>query len=282
MNGTKQLIRHARDLVRTRALPSFLRGLAKLHATSEFVVTGLPRSGTSLLCAQLNTSASAICFNETVKSAHRLPTFFRDTRQKLTRGEPVENRFDAGGELTTDTLRDGGEYRERRVQSYSKSTALGAKATTLFLSELEIILALDYPIVVIMRDPLFSLLSWNSAAAGHIPEHTMTVEQRQTRFADVNFLTNDRYEMQAQIWEHFAHKIWEHRSEIRIVKYESLVVDPEPVWAQIASYLDIRPVEADRSLSSRNDEARYAPELVEDIRRAVDKYCPTRHHFGYE
>ncbi|MGM0578584.1 MAG: sulfotransferase [Myxococcota bacterium] len=256
--------------------------MEELRGEKNYVVTGIPRSGTSLTCTLLNASDDSICFNETVTNPAALPSYFLGVRRRIARGQPVENRFDADGKLTTDTLRSGGEVQARIIDGEPGRFTLGVKATTTFLAGIEYIVELGYPVIVLVRDPVDALLSWNSDKAAHTPEHNLTPHQKRTRYAEVNFLSSDKTEMQAQIWEHFASKIWEWRTELNIVKYEHLAESTEEILEGIEALLGVKLHRPLPDIQLRSDHSRYDPDLIGAVRQAVSRYCPSRRHYGYE
>ena len=63
-------------------------------------------------------------------------------RKKLLAGEPVPNRVDEEGKLTTDTQRKGFSVQEIKAPSKSKGLVLGSAARWTVLGAILVILAL--------------------------------------------------------------------------------------------------------------------------------------------
>ena len=74
----------------------------------DYVVTGIPRSGTSLMSTILSSSENSFCFNEVHYQIPVLPSFFSEMRKRIENGLPVINKINEKGKLTTDTQRQDG------------------------------------------------------------------------------------------------------------------------------------------------------------------------------
>ena len=78
--------------------------VSRLHQPHRnLIVTGMPRSGTSLFSTIINKFENAVCLNEILYNVDSLPESFVEIRRRLISGEAIPNRYDRSGNLATDT-----------------------------------------------------------------------------------------------------------------------------------------------------------------------------------
>ena len=133
---------------------------------NDFIVTGISRSGTSMFTVMLDQLPNTVCLNEVLpKTVERLPEAFRVTRQRLLAGKRVWNKF-SGDALATDTF-DPGVQREKRRPGkiLDEGLCLGSKRNLPYLNQLSALVGLGYPIVAMVRDPVFTIASWRTTRA---------------------------------------------------------------------------------------------------------------------
>jgi glycosyltransferase involved in cell wall biosynthesis len=242
-----------------------------------FIVTGIPRSGTSLFSKLLNDIDNAVCLNEIHYDVDSLPPAFAEIRRRLALGAPIPNRYDSSGNLTTDTQRSGVDVEERIVQSVDETAMIGSKVNIPYLNQIHKILDYGYKTIAIVRDPVYAIGSWNSDKAQIIPEAHVTEDDKHPRWQNFTFTTNDKIERQAQIWNFYADLIWRLRDSIKIYTYESLTSDPERIMREVCDFLNLELPEKIAEMKSQNIDSKYP--RMEEIRKAVEKYCPVRKVF---
>lgn len=173
--------------------------------TQDFVITGIPRSGTSLLSFLLNKTEGCVVFNEIHYNANTLPLFFRRRHKKLVGGRPIPNKFNEKGELTTDTLdRKKVSVRKKNIPTRGDNLALGSKVNIPYLKQINTILGHGYKVIAVVRNPVYTLGSWNSKKVANIPIAHVVDSDMHPRWRDINFVSDDKFERHAQIWEHYA------------------------------------------------------------------------------
>ncbi|MFH2006347.1 MAG: sulfotransferase [bacterium] len=248
-------------------------------------MSGISRSGTSLLSVLINHIDNAVCFNEVLPSeAALLSDALAQARLDLLAGNPVRNKYDDKGQLTTDTL-SGMSKKKRLVRRpVDGEVCVASKRNIPYLSQAGELLALGYRMVVMIRDPVYTLGSWSSAKAaeGRIPGALLEVGATHPHWRPVHFTRTDVIERRAEAWQHFAALIWSLRSRVMIIQYEELCFHPEGVVADLCAFAGLSPPARlpDVVLGPLNDDRRY-PELSR-IRAAVAELCPVRRSFGYE
>jgi len=243
------------------------------------IVTGIPRSGTSLFSVLLNTFENAVCLNEILYDVTSLPRDFAEIRRRLTVGEAIPNRYDSSGNLATDTQGGAVNVENTVVKEVDGHAVIGSKVNIPYLNQIQKILNYGYKVIAIVRDPVYTIGSWNSEKANIIPEAHMTDDDMHPRWRGFSFKVSDKIERQAQLWNLYAQLIWSLREKIKIYNYELLTTDPEWVITDICEYLHLRTPKEKISLKNMNVDSRYPD--IEGIKEAVKKYCPTKDVFGY-
>lgn len=253
------------------------------------IVTGISRSGTSLFTVLLNLLDDVVAFNEVLPlELDALPGALDAVHGQLMAGEPVRNKFRGDG-LATDTLQPGVVKREEAVaKPLTPDVRIATNRNLTYLNQLGDFVAGGWRVVVLVRDPVFTLASWSTARAVEhgIPGALAGVEDRHPHLADVALDDGATLiERRAQVWEHYAARIWAHRAHAMIVPFEVLTQRPLLTLSAVARYcgapqppesLDLGWVRPDR-----NDPDRHAPRLLRSIRDAVTRLCPTRLALGY-
>jgi len=246
---------------------------------NNVIITGIPRSGTSLLCVLVNNFSNAVCLNEIFYDINSLPRDFAEVRRRLTSGEPIPNRYNSSGRLATDTQSDDVQIDNRIVQIADENVVLGSKVNIPYLNNIRKILDYGYKIIAIVRDPVYTIGSWNSKKASIIPEAHVTDADMHPRWKRFRFTSNDKIERQAQIWNFYTGLIWNLRDRIKIYTYESLASNPEWILKDIGSNLGLEPPANITEVSNQNIDSKYPN--IEQIKEAVKKHCPIREVFGY-
>jgi len=245
----------------------------------NFVVTGIPRSGTSLLASILCAPDNSFCFNEIYYDPVKLPIFLFRMRYRLRRGRPVPSKLDATGNLVQDTMGKGVVTAHRVFPKKAKDLKVGSNVNIPYLNQIETLVAYRFRIIVLLRNPMFTLGSWNSEKSISIPEANVIGPKMNDRWRTFPFTSTDRLERQAQIWEHYARKIFELNKIIFVMRYEDLVEDTRRALHLTARYLHIQELEPVPSLKNFNRNGRYKD--IERISEVTERLCPTKSEFGY-
>lgn len=141
----------------------------RLPRRRDFLITGIPRSGTSLLCSLLDGQSRWLVVNEPIEvfdllaqrpDASGLGLMHAQLRERIFRGEPIFNKVDNGKVVSDTALRD--ERVAYHPQVGSNDFWLGSKNTLVYLAALPMIRELNWPVVATVRHPLDSLASWRN------------------------------------------------------------------------------------------------------------------------
>lgn len=253
----------------------------------SLVLTGISRSGTSLLCALVNALPNAVCLNEVLPSEpSALLTALARTRKDLLRGRPVPNKFDVeDGAPTTNTLGVGVVREKRRVEKpLDDELLLASKRNLPYLLHIEQLLALELPVVALLRDPVYALGSWGGeqARGAGIPGARIGPDHQHPHWDALALTRPDPIERRAEAWQLCAERLWAVRERVIVLRYEDLCADPVGVLDDIAARfgLPLPPSLPVAVRPAQNDDRRY-PDIPR-VRAAVAKLCPARFEFGYD
>jgi hypothetical protein len=262
------------------AVRAFYRARFAVARPRDFVLTGIPRSGTSLLSTLLCEPADCFCFNEIKYDPKTLPLFLDRMRHRLVRGRPVPVKVGDDGALATDTM--GGRVRvsETAFPPKPRGVVLGSNVNVPYLDRIDTILAYGYRIVTVVRDPVFTLASWASARSDAIPEAHVSDDDMHPRWRGFRFRSDRRDERQAELWEHYAAIVHGLGERAYPVRYEDLCADQDRTLAGICGYLGVATSQGGMRLRNQNDESRFGS--LQRIRAIVAERCPTAEKLGYE
>jgi hypothetical protein len=222
--------------------------------TSEFLITGIPRSGTSHLCHLLHRYDNCVVLNEpaeilTILEHQRIPhglrAFLAATRRKIAAGEPIENKL-TNGEVTSDTTLN--DARTSYVpHPRNGAFALGVKNTASVLLRLESICEVmdGVRLIACIRNPFDTIASWIRSfphlrdadvvriPVGNVNDVYLSAADR-SRLRQIAE-TTDVALRRALLWRHFAEIILRNRQRLHLVRYEELVVAPVATLGSIFS-----------------------------------------------
>ncbi|HET9218757.1 MAG TPA: sulfotransferase [Terriglobia bacterium] len=225
----------------------------------DLILTGIPRSGTTLLTAMVDSVPHAVALNEpqwqrewvlrnrqgtTAKDfAAWLSTDFVETRRKLLDGEPILDRRLRDGSAVTDY------YRRRSISRRSNEAfqlvplvrpdlqpdfILAMKHTGLYLGVLGELLELrQFQIIAILRHPVGVICSWNDVP---IPLGEGKMPGAAVYWKEMDDLTRSGrpvLQKQVAIYDLICRRIHDFRDRLRIIRYEDLVQNPNILGAEL-------------------------------------------------
>lgn len=252
----------------------------------SLILSGISRSGTSLLSVIVNHLPNAVCLNEVLPlQPDLLVEAFCRLRRDLVKGRPVPNKYGPDGALATDTLSKNVMKEKRRVEKkLNHDVLVSSKRNIPYLNCLDRLLELGFKAAVMIRDPVYTIGSWSrpEAAQAGFPGARIASEDLHPHWRNVPFTRQDPVERRAEAWQHYALIIREQRERIRVYTYERLCRKPWAVIEDLCAYLDLKtPKELPPIIGEpRNDDSRY-PDITH-IRRAVEEICHARRDFSFE
>jgi hypothetical protein len=253
------------------------RAYERLEAVREFdrpdrnlVLTGIPRSGTSLMSGIISSSPNAYCVNEVFYEPDELREQLARTRRALVTGVPVPNRYARDGSLSSDTRRNGARIRfEVAAGNYGPDSVVGSNVNVPYLNRLPQLTMSGARIVALVRDPVFTIASWNTEAVRYIPEHHVIDGDLHPRYRAADFPSTDRLERQAFIWRHYAELIgtFAGTESLRVLCYEQLS-DPT---LDLAGAFGLEEIPSSVSLENRNQPERFDANELECVRQVASR-----------
>jgi hypothetical protein len=259
---------------------------SKILATNrDIVITGIPRSGTTLLSALLNNPPSSVSIGEPRWHGKRvrdlngdaeafadwLQADFQDVRNKIENGQAIETREALDGGILTN-YRAGNEKNFRFAHKtfvVEPKFVLAMKSPVLYTAVLPSLIARGHSVIAIIRNPVATLLSWASVpfpiSRGRLPAG----ERYWPELAAITGSTRPVLERQAMIWELFARRYVESKSAISLLRYEDLVARP-----QIAGDLAGTAVAQVPICHGMNQNDLYRLEAAHEIKTALRELSP--------
>jgi len=245
-------------------------------AHRNVILTGIPGSGITLLSNLLNRLDNTICIDNEFNDVYLLPQKYSELRSAI-----LNRRIKTKNKLIDEDV----------IIGFRLNLAY------LFLNFIQgikqnILNDFGYKIIAIIRDPVFTIASWNTEKYKNLPEAMISDDKLSPRWNGIKFSSNNKFERQAQIWQFYAETFlkiynvmggvdfWGIKIEpIKIYTYEQLTLDMENLLKDICHYLSVPFIDSMEIFSDIDYES--ANNITEQIKEAVEKYCPSRSEFGY-
>lgn len=259
----------------------------------NIALTGMPRSGTTLVCNLLNQVDNVIALHEPIIAYHFLKglnrnesiekviQFFNSSRASLLDSRMAVTKHRNGiipdNSITDEYLNtdfksnsriDKMEHGEIHFdKQLSESFDLFIKDPTLFTVLLPELIN-SIPTYAIIRNPLSVFLSWNSVpfkiSNGRIPPAEMFDKNLSDKLNNESNLL-DR---QGIILQWYFNNYLEHLNENSIIKYEEII----STQGRVLSKLGVNATELNIDLLDRNTNILYSRQIVEDVLGVIKKY----------
>ncbi len=218
------------------------------------IVTGIPRSGTTLVAALIDSLPDSVCLNEPAWQAGRrfesgsdyarwLVGDFMDLRQKLLAGTPVKDRRAKDHSALTNYFSPGFSEMQTHYAmvdftrpGLTHDFMLAVKHNGPYLAILKPLLELGwFTAIAVVRHPVEVIHSWHSLklpiSRGEMPGAT----PYWPKLADIVAGTDDLLVKQVKIYDLMCRRIYNLRERIHVLPYETLVKTP----AVLSEYLGV-------------------------------------------
>ena len=236
-------------------------------------ITGIPRSGTSLMASLVSQLPNIVVLNEPREMVQIFqdPTLrdfyaaYRTWRQHIANGRLIENQW-IDGKVVSDTWTNG--QRHFDVSTVTREDfVLGTKNPLAYLTRLQTIREV-FPgakIVVLVRHPYYAIGSWKQTFP-HLRQATIRESavfqfanaRQQDILLDVDKI-NDEPMRRAALWNYLAKEILACADASTILRYEDFIEQPATyVEGVYQSFFTDQPPECSTVLHTRNDTQRYA------------------------
>ena len=278
----------------------------------DLIITGVPRSGTTLAAAIIDQTPNCLCLSEPDNHVDlmngaaspedfvsRLCREFETVRRTILSGGSVLDRRRADGAPVTDyfsdPLPDGrrelavttrGIHRSR----LSPDFVLGVKHNALYTAVLpEIVQSGRFRVIAIIRDPVSVLMSWQMLdlpiSRGRLPAG----ERFWPELAALGRADLDLTDKQIRICDLLLYRYGQLADRIAVIPYEVFTTDPAQLLAaaRIPQPMPSQIIAIVRPTPSRDDGDRQKPPLAAQIRQliaagqlpGIARYYP---HYGPE
>ena len=211
----------------------------------NWLITGIPRSGTTLLGALVDGMENSVCLNEPLwqvdlaRASQNAETFsaaivedMQRLRPLLLAGQPVMDHRRPDGQPVTNYLNESGEVVVRPVPfsraGLSADFTLAIKHNGLFLGALPALVSSGkFSIIALIRHPLEILASWRASslpvARGELP----AARYFWPEMAALHTQPLELLERQIRLLDLLYGRIREHEKRLTLIRYESLVKNPD-------------------------------------------------------
>lgn len=229
----------------------------EIHAlySNNILITGIPRSGSSLLCRVVDDQENTIIVNEpefdmfeklrSNKDEYWLQKYFNAIRSSVITGEKIKNKV-KNGKILTDTALEN-EVSAYRPKFDDESFILGIKDNIDFLTILSKAQSFGNikAVLVCIRNPIDSINSW-SQTFDHLQsvdlEFMGLLKDQNHRFTNQQVVaideineTNDISLKRALFWNFLSEIIWQNRQNIILIPYEAWFSRPAINYKQLSS-----------------------------------------------
>ena len=208
----------------------------------NLVLTGIPRSGTTLLTALVDTLENSVALSEPGWQfdwlagrkrvdpqwfAGALAEDFTHTRERLLQGLPVSDRRDADGAALTNYHRGAYVTHALRRDGLTADFTLGMKHVGPYMGALPQIVAHGaFSVIAMVRHPVETIASWKDvpipAGMGKMPG----AAAQWPELAALSRATMPLLEKQVRLYDMLCERLLELQGRITLFTYEQLVADP--------------------------------------------------------
>ena len=256
------------------------------------ILTGIPRSGTTLAASLVDRLENTVCLNEPIQYylwataakdqaafVEKLTAELKMIRARLVNGETVMDSREYDGSIPTNYFDERGQRLKPHYFPVSRPNAgekllLAVKHNEPLTSVLPELCRLnDLNVAVMVRHPIPTILSWQSRS---IPLSTGQLTVGYRLWPEATAVSNEEisvYDIQAKIYELYCKRFHEYEDRVTVIKYEDLVECPAGVLKRLTG----RELGGEHALETRNRTRSNTRdnERLPDIRQAMTR------HFKY-
>ncbi len=220
-----------------------------------FILAGMPKSGTSMLCNLIDKIGNVTCLDNDVSvlnSATSIRRYLEYASGCIFNKEPVHY----------------GDCGEMIIEFENGPSFLGVKHDYGFLQNIVDISELGYPMFAVIRDPVYTIADWTRSGLVAIDWRNPSGKRRS----------------HAEVWNDFVGIIQSNFPADRIYKYEDLINQTKYRLMHFCSQLGAE-YDLDESdlpkLTNRNDDSLYPGIDLDAIRSEVREHAPLALEMGY-
>lgn len=259
------------------------------------LITGIPRSGTTLVASLIDRLENTVCLNEPpqyyewasrcqnrTEFVAKLMADLKQMRVCLQTGGTVFDTRERDGSVPTNYFNDKGQRRKLDYtpvsrQSCGENLLLAVKHNEPLTAMLPELCRLDtVQVVAIVRHPIPTILSWQSR---NIPLSKGNLSPGY-RFWNEAIAIRDAggpvARTQARIFELYCSRYWEYRDRIHVIKYEDIVLHPSAL-----EQLTGKRFTGESALATQNRKlsSQVGDEHVTELKRVMSDNFDKAYHF---
>lgn len=272
-----------------RARRAYLKGLTldrralparpEQPTARDFVICGLPRSGTTLLSAALHQPPEVVTLMEPWDGLVLPPAeLFRHVRRRLRDEGTIGGRIDLD-RLVAEGSTAWVDDHPRRVEPPvdPDTVAVGVKWPS-YWQLLDLLP--DTRFLVCVRDPAEVISSFVGARGALRDGLELDVAFHADLNAGLRVATRRRADRRALLYETIVRGMLPHldRPNVKLVRFERWQQDPEALLAEVGAFLG---VDTSHTHVRIRPTAREVPRLSPRERRAIARLCPSATALGY-
>lgn len=250
-----------------------------IQDSNNFIVTGIPRSGTSLLCNLLNRVKNIVCFNEIgpFYNVDTLPSLFHHIRSAIKTGSPLPVPISKeSGEEITDTQDQLYTHELTKIDvDRDEKFATGSKINVPYLLQIDKILSFRFKVIMVVRNPAHTIASWNKHQNINEQYVMDTDFEKWPRYRSFNFKSEDKLGRQVELYNKLMGIIEDKAVDdsCLMYEYERIVEEPIRVLKEICTFLGMdNPVFKELpELKNLNRDSRFPEIDIDAIRESWRK-----------
>jgi len=259
------------------------------------IVTGIPRSGTTLTADLIDRLQDTVCLNEPphyyqrVADSKTKEDFITDTLRELEQqwstlaeGGTVLDRREADGHVPQNYFEESGKVRDMSMLPVGtgkkiNDLLLAVKHNEIFTAVLKELCDIEKAkVIAIIRHPVPTLLSWQSK---EIPLRYGRLSRGYKFWDDalaIEAAGGLIVDIQAKMFELYCARYWSLRDKLTILKYEDIVADPSVLEEATG-----RKLTGEQKLASHNRKHadRFGDARVEQLKSFLKKHFKVAYEF---
>lgn len=214
--------------------------VAYVEPQRNFLITGIPRSGTSYLTSLLDSQKNWLVLNEpkeifpqlqTRTDASGIELYYAECRERILLGQTIANKIKDGKVIEDTAIIDQQEFYHPPITQ--SDFWLGSKNTLAYIASLENLLTLNWPIIAMVRNPLDTLASWRKTFSHLANASVASFPVANPEF--VGWSTGQRQMLQeiereentalrrVLLWRFLARTLLQQQDKIFLWRYEDLI-----------------------------------------------------------
>lgn len=243
----------------------------------NFLITGIPRSGTSYLTSLLDSQNDWLVINEPSEIFNQLQSrtdssglelYYAECRERILSSQPITNKIKDGKVIEDTAVLDQRELYHPVISC--SDFWLGSKNTLAYMASMEYLTKLNWPIIAMIRNPLDTLASWRNTFSHLAEAKVASLPIANPDFpAWATWQRQSLLEIDAQpsaalrrvlLWRLLARTLLHYQKHLLLWRYEDLTENPARLISNLHAQLKYDGQIASVATNSRKRTKDYAHE----------------------